>query len=144
MMKVHLTSRRGFTLLEVILTVLIGVFLATVLFNFTGEALRQSGRPIRIAKDEAGIEKKMEEIISRYVQEVNDRQNPDAALVNIQTWIAENYPTATTQFITFDANGNEQAVASGDTLKVAVQDSGHRLVALLTNSRNKHDMVVRY
>lgn len=128
----------GFTLIEIIVTLLIGSVLAALMFQFMGTALTGSSRPVEIVRDSSDMEALMEEIISEYVKEMNT--NPSTALQTINTNYASN-SSVTMAYIEFDTSGNEAVPASPptDTLKVTVQSAGHRLITLLTNSRAQSD-----
>jgi len=126
-------SRDGFTLIEIIVTILLGAILAALMFQFMGTALTGSSGPVDTVRDNAETEKLMEEIISAYVQEINNNvTNPLPTMVT--NYAANSNVTMT--YITFDASGAEQTSGTPtDTLKVTVQSAGHSLTTLLTNSR---------
>jgi prepilin-type N-terminal cleavage/methylation domain-containing protein len=133
---------RGFTLLEIIITILVGSILATLMFQFMGSALTGSSVPVEIVRDSAATEKLMEEIISAYVKEINTN------VVDPLPKIVTNYGSrnnVTMWYITFDASGAESTKPDPlpgpetNTLKVTVQTAGHSLVTLLTNSRAQAD-----
>ena len=131
----------GFTLIEVIATVVVMGILAAFFINFMGTALTDSWRSVELVADEARAEGLMEMIIADYVDEIND--NPNTALGDIQDSESD-YESdvdyglpVTMQFIVFDANGNEQADTAGENrnLKVTVESPGYHLTTILTESR---------
>ena len=134
-------SENGFTLIEIIATVIVMGILAAFLMNFMGTALTDSWRSLELVADEARAEGLMEIIISDYVELIND--DPDNALATILSDESdyESFPDygmpVTMQFIVFDTNGNEQADTAGENrnLKVTVESSGYRLTAVLAKSR---------
>jgi prepilin-type N-terminal cleavage/methylation domain-containing protein len=131
-------SDNGFTLIEIIVTILLASVMAALMFQFMGTAMTGSSGPVDIVRDGSKMEALMEEMISEYVEEMNT--NPSTALQTISTSYASN-SSVTMAYIEFDAGGNEAVPASPptDTLKVTVQAAGHSLVTLLTNSRAETD-----
>ena len=132
------TAEDGFTLIEIIVTIILGSILAALMFQYMGTALTGSARPVEIVRDSAQMEALMEEIIARYVEEINT--NPTTALQTIQTAYAAD-SRVSMAYIDFDAGGSEivPATTPTDTMKVSVQSAGHTLTSLLTNSRAKTD-----
>ncbi len=138
-----LSADNGFTLIEIIVTIILGSILAAVMFQFMGTALTGSSGPVEIVRDSSDMEVLMEEIISAYVKEINDTTaDPTDALDTIVT----NYGTNSNvnlSYIRFDASsGAEENLGLGtetNTLKVTVQSAGHKLVTILTNSRVEPD-----
>ena len=137
------TSDGGFTLIEIIVTILLAAILAALMFQFMGTALTGSSGPVDIVRDSAEMEQLMEEIISAYVKEINDTiADPTDALDTI----VANYAArddVTLRYITFDdvtgvenpSPGPEPGTPETNTLKVTVQSAGHSLTTLLTISR---------
>jgi len=135
-------SENGFTLIEVIATVIVMGILAAFLMNFMGTALTDSWRSLELVADEAKAEGLMEIIIADYVDRMNDN-NPDTALSRIvsRESFYENDPDyglpVTMAYIVFDTNGDEQADTAGQNrnLKVTVESPGYNLTTILTESR---------
>lgn len=118
------TRSKGFTLVEIIVTIVAMGILGAIFINFMGTALNSSWNAVEIARDEAGAEALMEQIIGEYVADINS--DPTNALGNIVTNYGGqtiNGITVTTQYITFDGSGAEQTGGS-DYLKVVLQASG--------------------
>ncbi len=135
-------SQNGFTLIEVIATVIVMGILAAFLMNFMGTALTDSWRSLELVADEARAEGLMEKIIADYVELKNN--NPVAAALPIIVSRESSYESdadygmpVTTQYIVFDTNGNEQADTAGENrnLKVTVESPGYHLTTILTESR---------
>ncbi len=134
-------SQNGFTLIEVIATVIVLGILAAFLMNFMGTALTDSWRSLDLVADEARAEGLMERIIADYVEQIND--DPANALATILSDESdyENLPNyglpVTMQYIVFDTNGSEQADTVGENrnLKITVESPGYRLTTILTESR---------
>jgi prepilin-type N-terminal cleavage/methylation domain-containing protein len=145
-----ITSRsEGFTLVEIIVTIVAVGILGAIFINFMGTALTSSWNAVEITRDEANAEKVLEQIVGEYVVLINGN-NPQNALSSIVT----NYNgrtidgvSITTQYITFDASGDEQTGGS-DYLKVVLQASGpgapaisgrFPLATILANNRETDD-----
>ena len=63
-----ITSRvKGFTLVEVIVTIVAVGILGTIFINFMGTALTSSWNAVEITRDEANAEKLLEQIVGEYV-----------------------------------------------------------------------------
>lgn len=156
--KILNNSTRGFTLVEVIVTIIAAGILGAIFINFMGTALTSSWNAVEITRDEAGAEALMEQIISEYVADINS--NPGGALAGIDGtydgWTSPNGISVTTDYIEFDdTSGDENILSSGtsDNLKVVLQSSGpaapaisgrYSLTTILTNSRDTDDPLVFY
>ncbi len=140
--KAIIFSHKGFTLIEIIATIMMAGILSAIFIQFMGTALMRSGDSVNIVRDEASIEGLMEEIISDYLKEINNN-SPENALSTIK---AKNYGSdVTMEYIQFDGSGNEQPSGSSNFLKVTIQATGHMLTTILTKSREKaNDPIVKY
>jgi prepilin-type N-terminal cleavage/methylation domain-containing protein len=139
---------KGFTLVEIIVTLVAAGILGAIFIHFMGTALDASWNTVEIVRDEAGGEGVMEQIIAEYVEEMNsDPGNALGTLVTNNT--NGNYgPNVTMQYIVFDGAGNEVASGLSDNLKVVIRFSGpaspaitgrYSLTTILTNSRREAD-----
>jgi prepilin-type N-terminal cleavage/methylation domain-containing protein len=153
-LKTNITGPKGFTLLEVIATLVAAGILGAIFIQLMGTALNSSWNAVAIVRDEAGAEKVLEQIIADYVANINN--DPAAALNNMVT----NYNGRTidgigvsTRYIVFDGSGNEVAAGLSDNLKVELKASGiaapaiagrYPLTTILTNSRTASDAIVLY
>lgn len=134
-------TENGFTLIEIIATVIIMGILAAFFIHFMGTALSDSWRSVELVTDEAKAVGLMEKIIAEYVERINS--NPDAALPIIvsreSSYEADpDYGMPVTMgYIVFNASGDEQPDTSGinRNLKVTIEAPGHSLTTLLTKSR---------
>lgn len=143
---------KGFTLVEIIVSILAAGILGAIFINFLGTALTSSWNAVEITRDEAGAEALMEQIIGEYVEDINS--NPSTALSNILTTYngqTINDINITTTYIYFDDSGVEQT--GGNNLKVVLQASGqgapaisgrYSLTAILTESRDTNDPIIFY
>ena len=145
---------KGFTLVEIIVTLVAAGILGVIFVQFMGTALDASWNAVEIVRDEAEGEGVMEQIIADYVGEMNsDPNNALGTLVTNNT--NGNYgPNVTMTYIDFDGAGNEVASGLSDNLKVVIQISGaaspaitgrYPLTNILTNSRRgAGDQIVIY
>jgi prepilin-type N-terminal cleavage/methylation domain-containing protein len=153
-LKSKIISCKGFTLVEIIVTLVAVGILSVIFIQFMGTALDASWNAVEIVRDEAGGEGVMEQITADYVEEMNS--DPGNALGTIVTNNTNgNYgPNVTMTYIDFDVAGNEIAAGLSDNLKVVVQISGpvspaitgrYPLTMILTNSRRQAgDQIVTY
>ena len=134
-------SDNGFTLIEVIATIIVMGILAAFFIHFMGTALNDSWKSVEVVEGEAKAEGLMEKIIADYVEEINGN-NPDAALAEIkgdesdyENDVDYGMPV-TMEYIVFDAGGDEQADTAGENrnLKVTVEPPGYNLTTVLTKS----------
>ena len=139
---------KGFTLVEIIVTLVAAGILGAIFIHFMGTALNASWNAVEIVRDEAGGEGVMEEIIADYVAEMNS--DPNIALGNLVTNNTNGKygPNVTMAYTEFNAAGNEIAPTSNDNLKVVFQATGpaapaitgrYSLTMILTNSRTTDD-----
>ena len=143
-----MTREKGFTLVEIIVTLVAAGILGAIFIHFMGTALNASWNAVEIVRDEAGGEGVMEEIIADYVAEMNS--DPDNALGTLVTNNTNgNYgPNVTMAYTEFNAAGTEIPPTSNDNLKVVFQATGptapaitgrYSLTMILTNSRTTDD-----
>lgn len=137
-------GQNGFTLLEIIVTLVAAGILAAFFFHFMGTALDRSWRTVEIVRDEADGESTLEQIIADYVERLNsDPANALATMVT-KNGNGDYGANVSMQYIGFDAAGHEIAPTSNDTLKVTIQATGNQLVTLLTKSRDTNYALMRY
>jgi prepilin-type N-terminal cleavage/methylation domain-containing protein len=154
-LKIINSNSKGFTLVEIIVTILAAGILSAIFANFMGTALTSSWNAVEIARDEAGTEALMEQTVAKYVEDINS--DAATALSKLHSYNGQtiNGIGITTQYIEFDDSGNEKILSSGtsDNLKVVLQASGpetpaitgrYSLTAIFTNSRYTDDPIVIY
>jgi len=153
------SDSKGFTLVEVIVTLVAAGILGAIFIQFMGTALDSSWNSVEIVRDEAGAEAVMEQLIAYYVADINseDDATNQNALANIDALDGTTIEgiTITTQYIEFDINGDETIIDPGptDNLKVILRAPAqvspavrqrHPLTTILTNSRTINDPIVPY
>ena len=139
--KHHATA--GFTLIEVIATVIIVGLLATFFIHFMGTALDHSWKSVALVAGEAEAEGKLEEIIAYFTSKINN--SPDNALSIVASEFGGD---ATMKYIVFNTiSDDEETDTSGEnrSLKVTVEAPGYNLTTILTKSRtDSSDPKVNY
>jgi len=154
-LKAKIICSKGFTLVEVIVTLVAAGILGAIFIQLMGTALNAGWNAVEIVRDESNAERVMEQIIADYVLHINN--DPAAALNDMVT--AYNGQTIngiriTTQYIVFDGSGNEVAAGLSDNLKVELRASTvaapaitgrYYLTTVLANSRTAtNDPIVIY
>ena len=137
--------QKGFTLVEIIVTLVATGILGAIFIQLMGTALNESWSTVEMVRDEAGAVQVMEQIIADYVYLMNT--NPAGALAQIKSDVdADNYGTnVTVQYVNFNASGNlEGPVAPGNTLLITVGATGKDIINILTNSRAANHPPIRY
>ena len=134
--RLNITTPAGFTLVEIIVTIIIMGILSSIFIHFMGTALDNSWKSVELVAGEAEAEGKLEEIIAYFTSKINS--DPDYALSSIVSHFSGQ---ADMEYVEFDVNGNIAAVSPGEslTLKVTIQAPGHNLATILTQSRTKSD-----
>ena len=147
------TRQNGFTLVEIVITLIAAGILGTIFINLMSTALNDSWNSVEMVNNEARAVRKMEEIIADYVKEIN--ADPTNALWTIydaidngnynEPPVAPHTITVTSQYIEF-VSGKDEPVAIGasNTIRVTVQAGGSRLTTILAKSRSAGDQPVRY
>jgi len=134
-------SESGFTLIEVIATIIVMGILAAFFIHFMGTALNDSWRSLELVEGEAKAEGLMEKIIADYVEKINNNPNTALSIIVSRESSYESDPDyglpVTMQYIVFNASGDEQADTAGENrnLKVTVEPPGYNLTTVLTKSR---------
>ena len=141
--KSKIADKSGFTLLEIIASLVVAGILSIFYFHFMGTALDFSWKSVELVAGEAEAEGKIEEIIAYYTSKIN--ANPDTALSIVASEFGGD---ATMVYITYDSSGNEDSVPSPGTsnnLKVTVEAPGNDFTTILTKSRNEAtDPIIYY
>jgi prepilin-type N-terminal cleavage/methylation domain-containing protein len=109
-----MSPRRGFTLVEVIITLLVAVILGAIMMQYSGSALSKAAHPIKRLKINTALQAVADQIIGAFRQAA---PSDSAAWSNFQSGIGAagtdqnnaygEYRVLFNDFIQFDAAGNE-------------------------------------
>jgi type II secretory pathway pseudopilin PulG len=136
--KRRLGFSKGFTLIEVIATIVTAAILGVIFIQFMGTAMSRSVDPVDWVQGEAAAEAALERITADYVLRMN--QDFETALELMRTDIDGGVYGAnvTADYIVFDAAGLQVELVSGTsrTLRVTVAAAGVDLTTFLTASRD--------
>lgn len=141
-LKSKITSCKGFSLVEVIATIIVMGILAAFFVHFMGTAQTESWKSVDLVAGEAEAEAKLEEIIAYFTSQINS--DPVNALNAVKT--NDFGSNVVMEYVKFEG-GNETVLSSGTstTLKVTITSPGNDLTALLTQSRTSNaDPIVKY
>jgi prepilin-type N-terminal cleavage/methylation domain-containing protein len=134
-------SQNGFSLIEIIVTLVVAALFGTMFLQYMGTSLTKSAEPVIDVQKAYETGKIMESLIADYKKLLLMDENP---LTTFETYIANgniegNTPyyggyTARTSYIMFDEDGNETADESGENriLKVSITSSDQTLTSLFT------------
>jgi prepilin-type N-terminal cleavage/methylation domain-containing protein len=145
---------KGFTLVEIIVTIVAAGILGAIFVNLMGTALNSSWNAVEIVRDEYNDEGVMERIIADYVKTLNSKPPGDLDEIVNNKDNGDYGSNVAMQYIEFDTSGNEIPSALKQNLKVVVQASGtgieaitgrYPLTTILTKSRTaSNDQIVIY
>jgi type II secretory pathway pseudopilin PulG len=132
----------GFTLVEVIITLLVAVILGSVMVQYLGSALSRSSQPIKQLAAEAALRAAADSIVGDFRQKApydlgswNDFQSGIGAAGTDQNNIYGQYHVLFNDYIQFDGSGNEAADVYGtgpDTiLKIVIAGASDDPLTLL-------------
>ena len=143
--KFKIANPHGFTLVEIIATIIVMGILASFFIHFMGTAMDDSWKSVELVTGEAEAEAKIEEIIAYFTSQINDNADLANALSKVVT---EFTGDATLNYIVFNSTtGNEEndILGTNRNLKVTVEAPGNNLTTVLTRSRiNSTDQIVYY
>ncbi len=133
-------DRKGFTLIEVLITLVVAALLGTILVEFMGTSLKRSAEPVIMVQEEFSLSEVMEKMTADYKRLLITDNSP---LENFKSFIEngnveENVPyygqySIQTAYIAFQ-EGNEVADTSGKNriLKVVITSGVQSLTALFS------------
>lgn len=133
----RLRDASGFTLIEVIITIIAAAIVGAIFANFMGYGMSRTVRSVEMVKGEADAERIMDRIIADYVFRMNADSATALGLMKTDVDNGVYGAIVSARYITFDSGGNETTDSGGlnRTLKVSIAASGNDIVALLTRSR---------
>ena len=139
-----LTACSGFSLVEVIATIIVMGILAAFFVHFMGTAVDYSWEGVELVAGEAEAEGKLEEIIAYFTSKINQ----DPATVNALDLTISEFSSDTSismDYIEFNAGTATIVGGPTTTLRVTVHAPGNDLTTILTKSRSSSsDPTVNY
>ena len=135
-------SNKGFTLIEVIISIVVAGILGTILVVFMGTSIVQSGTPVNMVRDQYRINQVMENIVADYKQKIKDGNlnlgSFPAAILSASYWA--NDVSISTAYVSYsDGDGNgvyDEATCSYGTgcknLKITLSKGYQKITALFT------------
>jgi prepilin-type N-terminal cleavage/methylation domain-containing protein len=143
------SSANGFSLVEVIATIIVTAILSAVFINFMGSAMSRSVRSVEMVRGETDAESVLERITADYVLRMNQNSATSLDLMEkaINTPPKSVYgPEVSARYVYFDAGGNEllDTSTSPRTLEVRVAAAGNDLIVLLAKTRNPNSPPVLF
>lgn len=139
-----LTKNHGFTLLEVVITLIVGSILGAILVQFMGTSMKNSFEPVLMVQNGNGVHEIMEKLNSDYkMRLLTSTDNPlDDFKGDVEGgWNIANTPyyfgaySVVTKYITFTGGIEDVAVDPAphpSVLKVTITHGGQSLTALFT------------
>jgi len=139
-----LTENKGFTLLEVVITLIVGSILGAILVQFMGTSMKNSFEPVIMVQDGNGVHEIMEKMNSDYkmrlmTSTVNPLGDFRTDVINGMLPLVDpviGHYTVVTKYITFTGGGVENVApdpsSDPNVLKVTITHGGQSLTALFT------------
>jgi prepilin-type N-terminal cleavage/methylation domain-containing protein len=138
----NILSNKGFTLIEVIVTIVVAGILGTILVVFMGTNIVQSGTPVNMVRDQYRINQVMENIVADYKQRIKDGTlnlgTFPAAVQASGYWGSDvSFSSAYVSYSDGDGNGvYDEATCSYGTgcknLKITLSKGYQKITALFT------------
>ena len=133
-----LTGQRGFSLLEIVISLIVSAFLGTILVTYLGTSLMKSAEPIIMIQQGYSLNQIMESMTADYKKILLLTEEDKNSLTEFENYVmnkpyAGNY-TIQTKYITFN-DGNENQEPDTDEkriLKVTITNNDLSLVALFS------------
>ena len=125
-------NSRGFTFIEIIVTLLVAAILALILFTFMGTGVTRSSTPVIWTKNQYELSEVMDKITADYRNAVGSTA---FNLSSFKTQIEGTYSSyITTAYTDFTWNGSDYEESGSDTniLKVTVGKGNQAIMALFT------------
>ena len=138
-----LTKNHGFTLLEVVITLIVGSILGAILVQFMGTSMKNSFEPVIMVQEGNGVHEIMEKLNSDYKMRL--MTSTDNPLDEFRTDVINGrlpliapvigHYTVVPKYITFTGGVEDLApdpAAHPNVLKVTITHGGQSLTALFT------------
>ena len=133
---------RGFSLLEIVVTLIVSAFLGTIFVTYLGTSLMKSAEPVVMIQEGYSLSQVMESITADYKKLLIIDETPLATLESYVLNRSESNPepcdpcygtyTAETGYILFSGGNEVSDTDENRILKVNITNSDQSLVALFT------------
>ncbi len=126
-------KKDGFTLLEVIVTLIVAAILAVMIVQIMGRGMILSAQPVNMLNDSLALNTVMEKITAEYDEGNSLADFKDDVENNTSGFGVYSVDPAdggTSEYIVFNSSNTEVSDTSGDILKITISGSGHTLTAL--------------
>ena len=135
-------NQNGFSLLEVIVTLVLVAIVGAMVVSFMGTQVTQSGRSVTWMKEEFELSQVMERMLADYREELNDEtlvlatfvgDRDTAEEINAPTMYESSIDYAEATPIAFDADNKEIPAAETSTIwKVTLKKGDQALITIFT------------
>ncbi|MCD6152521.1 MAG: prepilin-type N-terminal cleavage/methylation domain-containing protein [Syntrophobacterales bacterium] len=128
-------DQKGFTLVEVIITILVASILGLIFIQFMGTSMTGSVEPVIRVQDAFTIEQVMEKMTADYKKLMVESSTPLATLqLRVSNGNYGSYTVKYNNYITFDGSGVQVSESGDRILKVTIADVNgeQRLTSLFT------------
>ena len=135
-----LTKNHGFTLLEVVITLIVGSILGAILVQFMGTSMKNSFEPVLMVQDGNGVHEIMEKLNSVYKMRLmtstddplyDFKTDVESGMLPLAAPVIGHY-SATTDYIEFIGGNETPDTTEPRILKVKITHGGQSLTALFT------------
>ena len=141
--RLNIAAPGGFTLIEIIATIIIMGILSAFFIHFMGTALDNSWKSVELVAGEAEAEGKLEEIIAYFTSKINDDSLFNDSLNDALSIVDDEFSgdeTITMKCIVFNVSSGAEEVLDEcpvgfRNLKVTIKAPGNNLMTILTKSR---------
>lgn len=123
-------GQRGFTLVEIIITLVLSAILGTILVQLGGTALTKSSSTVLNAMDEVSAQRVMEEVVADYEKKIKDSVNGFKDFKDNNNYDTGNQVDVEKQYVFFLDGKIIPQDDPSDTIMVTVSSGGHTLRAL--------------
>jgi len=130
---------RGFSLLEIVVTLIVSAFLGTIFITYLGTSLMKSAEPIIMIQEGYSLGQVMESMTADYKKLLITDETPLTTFENhvVNGNVPENVPyygtyTVQTGYILFSGGNEVPDAVENRILKVAITNNDRSLVALFT------------
>ena len=129
-------NETGFSLIEIILTIIVGGILAALVVQFMGTSMVRSTEPVSMVQEAFLLSGIMEKITADYTKLL--AEDRATSLTKLKDKVERNIygqDSSATKFLTFDASGVEETnpcTSDCKILKVTITKGGQTVTALFT------------